>query len=40
MKKDCVMPEGVQCEWRQHPERPLPFFVTDPIKVSDEDKVI
>ena len=40
MKKNCGAPEGVQCEWRQHPERLLPFFVTDQIKVSDEEKVI
>ena len=38
-EKERVPPDGVQCEWRQHPERPLPFSVTDQIKVSDEEKV-
>ena len=38
LKKNCGEPKGVQCQWRQHPERPLPFFVTDQIKVSDEEK--
>jgi len=33
-------PSDVQCQWRQHPERPLPFFVIDQEKVHDEEKVI
>ena len=27
------------CKWWQHPERPIPFFVIDQIKVPDEEKV-
>ncbi len=30
----------VQFQWRQHPERPMPFFVIDQEKVHDEEKVI
>jgi hypothetical protein len=32
--------DEVRFQWRQHPELPLPFFVTDQIKVSDEEKVV
>lgn len=32
--------DGVRCEWRQHPERPLPFFVIDQKKVFDDEKVV
>ena len=32
--------DGVRCEWRQHPERPLPFFVIDQKKVADDEKVV
>jgi len=42
MKDDPLvdLPDGVQCQWRQHPERPQPFFVIDQEKVSDEEKVL
>ena len=31
---------GVRCWSRQHPERPLPFFVIDQKKVADSEKVV
>jgi hypothetical protein len=33
-------PNGVRCRWRQHPERPLPFFVIDHEKLADQEKVL
>jgi len=32
--------DDVRFQWRQHPERPLPFFVTDQLKISDDEKVL
>jgi hypothetical protein len=33
-------PDGVRYQWRQHPERPLPFFVVDYEKLADQEKVL
>jgi len=38
--KEGAPPDGVKSQWRQHPERPQPFFVIDQEKVSDEEKMI
>jgi len=32
-------PDAAQCTWRQHPTRPLPFYVIDQTKVSEKDKL-
>ena len=36
---DALRAGAVQYRWLQHPGRPLPFFVVDQIKPSNEDKV-